>query len=247
MSMWAVGPVGLIFLVFFGVAIPIVAYRARDRLTTMRPRPSRAQLYGSTLVQLGVFLLLGLLAAWQEGLPLWRRPERYVLPVLATLVLLAVMTFGTRSIKRAAVQRRDPRVYFSMPQGAREGALWIAVSIMAGVAEEYVYRGVFSDLATRLTGSLVLAWALAVAAFTIAHANQGVRSLAVIATFALAAHMLVYLSGSLLFAIVLHAVYDVFAGFEYARLGRELGYPAQVLPDAASDAAVTTSPAASSP
>lgn len=60
MSMWAVGPVGLIFLVFFGVAIPIVAYRARDRLTTMRPRPSRAQLYGSTLVQLGVFLLLGL-------------------------------------------------------------------------------------------------------------------------------------------------------------------------------------------
>ena len=239
-----VGPSGL-FSSLFGVVVP---RRFRPgSLTTMRPRPTRQQLYVSTVLQLVLFLALGLLTAWQEGLKFWRWPARLIFPSVATVVLLAAMVLGTRSIKRAAVERREPRVYFTMPQGAREMALWIAVSVMAGVSEEYLYRGVFSDLMVRLTGSVGLAWALAVAAFTIAHANQGVRAMAVIATFALAAHVLVYLTGTLLFAIILHAAYDVFAGYEYTRIGRELGYPAHGLPDAASDGAVTTLPAASSP
>ncbi len=246
MNAWDVGLVGLFFLVLFGVGIPILAYRARDRLTRMQPRPTRRQLYVSTLMQLVFFLALGLLTAWREGLELWRWPERYALPLVASVVLLAAMVFGTRSIKRAAVRRREPRVYFTMPQGPLEIALWIAVAVMAGVAEEYVYRGVFTDLVGRLTGSLGLAWGLAVAAFTIAHANQGVGSMAVIASFALVAHVLVFLTGTLLFAIVLHAAYDVIAGFEYTRLGRQLGYPVHGLPDAAPDGDVTTSPAASS-
>ncbi|HEY7566488.1 MAG TPA: CPBP family glutamic-type intramembrane protease [Gemmatimonadaceae bacterium] len=247
MNWWAVGTPGLFFLFFFGLVLPFIAFRSRDRLTRMRPLPTRRRLYTSIVLQLALFLVLALGTAWREGIDLWRWPQRMLLPGLATLGLFVLMVAATRPIKRDAVRRREPRVYFAMPGNAVEMALWIAVSVMAGVAEEAAYRGVFSDLATRLTGSMAAAWALAVLAFTIAHANQGIKSMGVIALFALVAHILVFLSGTLLFAIVLHVAYDVSAAFDYVRLGRQLGYPLHEVPDAAAGDAVTTSPAASSP
>jgi uncharacterized protein len=247
MNLEAVGPAGLVFLVLFGIVLPLVAYRARNRLTSMRPRPTRRQLYQSVLIQLTLFLILGVLAAWQEGLALWRWPQQVAPPALVCLGMLGAMVIATRGVKRAAVERREPRVYFAMPDGPVEMAMWVAVSIMAGVAEEYVYRGVMTDLGVRLTGSLPLAWTFAVVAFSAAHANQGATSMLVIGLFSLVAHILVYATGTLLFAMVLHAAYDVIAGAEYARLGQRLGYPPHGLPDAASGTAVTTPAPASSP
>lgn len=247
MNWRALGTSGWFFLFFFGVVLPVIAFRSRDRLTRMRPLPTRRRLYTSIVIQLTLFLVLALGTAWREGIDLLRGPDQMLLPGLVTLALFALMVAATRPIKRDAVQRREPRVYFAMPANAVEMALWIAVSVLAGVAEEAAYRGVFSDLATRLTGSMPAAWTLAVLAFTIAHANQGIKSMGVIALFALAAHALVFLSGTLLFAIVLHIAYDISAAFDYVRLGRQLGYPLHEVPDAAAREAVTTSPAASSP
>lgn len=247
MNWSALGAPGLFFLFFFGLVLPFIAFRSRDSLTRMRPLPTRRRLYTSISVQLSLFLVLALGTAWREGIDLLSAPQRVLLPSLATLGLFALMVAATRPIKRDAVQRREPRVYFAMPADAVEMALWITVSVLAGVAEEAAYRGVFSDLATRLTGSIAAAWALAVLAFTIAHANQGFKSMGVIALFALVAHALVFLSGTLLFAIVLHVAYDVSAAFDYVRLGRQLGYSLHEVPDAAARDAVTTSPAASSP
>lgn len=157
------------------------------------------------------------------------------------------MAGATRPIKRDAVRRSEPRVYFAMPADAVELTLWIMVALLAILAEETVYRGVFAELATRLTGSMAAAWAFAVLAFTIAHANQGIKSMGVITLFSLVAHTLVYLSGTLLFAIVLHSAYDVSAAFDYMRFGRQLGYPMPEVPDAGTAHAVTMSATASSP
>lgn len=247
MRLSALGLPGLFFLFFFGVLLPIIAFRARDRLTRLRPWPTRRRLYTSIVLQLSLFLALGVLTAWKEGVDIRLGPERVLLASLVTLALFVLMVAATRPIKRAAVLRREPRVYFAMPADAVELTLWILVALLAGFAEETIYRGVFSELATRLTGSMAVAWAVAVLAFTIAHANQGIVSMGVIALFALVAHALVYLSGTLLFAIVLHAAYDVAAAFDYVRLGRQLGYPLHEVPDAGSDEAVTTSASASSP
>ena len=247
MNLGALGSAGLFFLFFFGLVLPFIAYRARDRLTSMRPLPTRRRLYTSIVVQLALFLILGLLTAWKESVDIWRLPRQILLPTLVTSGLFVLMVVATYPIKREAVRRQEPRVYFAMPADGVEFALWTVVALLAGVAEEIVYRGVFSDLATRLTGSMAAAWTLAVLAFTIAHANQGLKSMAVIALFAVVAHVLVFLSGTLLFAIVLHAAYDVSAAFDYVRLGRQLGYPMHGVPDAAVDDAVTTSAAASSP
>jgi len=42
--------------------------------------------------------------------------------------------------------------------------------------------------------------------------------------FALGFHALVWLSGSLYVAMVVHIAYDIIAGLTYGRLGKELGY-----------------------
>ena len=67
---------------------------------------------------------------------------------------------------------------------------------------------------------------LSAIAFGAAHAMQGFKSSAVIVLFALAFQLLVWTSGTLLLAMLVHAAYDVTAGFTYARLGDELGYDA---------------------
>jgi membrane protease YdiL (CAAX protease family) len=246
MSASGVGSAGAVFLLLFAVAVPLLAYRGRDRLTSIRPLPPRTRVYVSVLLQLTLFLLLGVWTARREGVALWRPADAWPLWGVATAVVLVVMALATRGIRRAAVARREPRVYFAIPQGAVEVWLWVAVSLMAGVAEELVYRGVMTELLVRLTGSLGVAWGVAVLAFTVAHANQGLRSAIVIAVFALTAHVLVSLTGTLLFAIVLHAAYDVWAGLEYARLARLLGYPIEGVPDANVDNGVTISPGTSS-
>lgn len=243
MSGEAVGPVGLFFLLFFGAAIPVRAYIARDRLTRMRP--TRRRLYASTLVQLSVFLILAALTGRAEDVDLWRGPERWPQATVLALLFLVVMVRGARLAGRAAIERRDPKAYVMMPSGRGEASLWIALSLLAGVAEEVVYRGVFAELGVRLTGSTGLAWSAAVAAFAVAHANQGMKSMMAIAGYAVLAHLLVDYSGSLLHVVVLHAAFDAIVGFEYARLGRQLGYPMHGVPDAAGD--VTAAQAASSP
>ena len=69
-----------------------------------------------------------------------------------------------------------------------------------------------------------LASLLSAGLFGAAHALQGFKSAAVIVVFAMAFQLLVWTSGSLLLAMIVHAVYDITAGFTYGRLGRELGY-----------------------
>lgn len=81
------GPSGLFFLFLFGLLLPIIAFRARDRLTRLRPWPTRRRLYTSIVMQLSLFLILGLLTAWQEDVDVWRRAQRVWLPGLITLAL----------------------------------------------------------------------------------------------------------------------------------------------------------------
>ena len=59
-----------------------------------------------------------------------------------------------------------------------------------------------------------------IAVFGLVHAPQGWRNVAVIAGMAAAAHLLVYLSGSLYVAMVVHCGYDLGAGVIYVQLIR---------------------------
>jgi len=82
----------------------------------------------------------------------------------------------------------------------------------------------------RLTGSAVAAALIAASIFAISHILQGWKSVTIIFGMALAFQSLAWLSGSLYVSMVVHALYDVTAGFCYGAYGEKLGYPIEPMP-----------------
>lgn len=62
---------------------------------------------------------------------------------------------------------------------------------------------------------------------------QGWKSSAIIFFFAMGFHGLVWLSGSLYVAMIVHITYDIIAGLNYGRLGRQFGVHPETLGPAA--------------
>ena len=79
-------------------------------------------------------------------------------------------------------------------------------------------------LAAFVTGSPEGGAVIAAISFGAAHATQGWKSASVIVLFGFAFQGLVWLSGTLVLAMAVHAAYDVTAGLHYARFGRQMGY-----------------------
>jgi CAAX protease family protein len=100
---------------------------------------------------------------------------------------------------------------------------WAGVAVIAGVVEEFAYRGVLFVLVQRVVGGWWPAVAVCVAAFSLAHFTQGWRGMASIAAIAFAAHGIVRVTGDLYTAMTVHAVYDFFAGVLILRFARRDG------------------------
>jgi membrane protease YdiL (CAAX protease family) len=140
---------------------------------------------------------------------------------IAGAIVLVVGVLVVMPQWRAAVERGAPMVRLYAPSTRSERALWIAKSVLAGISEEISWRGVQVTLLGILFGNAAAAIAVSVITFTVAHAVQDRRSLPIVACFALAFHLLVVLSGSLIVPMVVHAAYDAAAGLAYSRFVRE--------------------------
>lgn len=219
-------PLGWYHLVSFGVLVPILAYRQRRRnVAAGRPTGPRIRQYRATTLTLLLFGAFSLLVANQQRLALWGWPTRRLwLSWLVAAGMYGLMVAVMRPRWRAAVARRTPHIYYFMPGTGAERRWWVTVSVLAGVSEEVTWRGVQPALVAYLAGSPVVGALATAASFGAAHAVQGRRPAAVIVLFALAFQSLVWLSGSLLPSMAVHAAYDITAGLVYGRLGRELGY-----------------------
>ena len=134
--------------------------------------------------------------------------------VLAAVALVVVQLW---SVARLPVERRiqaRPKlgsVAFMLPRTAREEGWFLALSTTAGFCEELLYRGYLPWFFAPWLGS-VGAMALVVVLFGIGHAYQG-WSGAVKATLA-GAFMaaLVLVTGSLIPAMIVHALVDIGSG-----------------------------------
>jgi membrane protease YdiL (CAAX protease family) len=218
-----IGPAGAAHLVVFGILIPISAIRSK-KLIESRPLPPRRKYFLSVVIQVATLTLMSIAVAWRERIPLLvpvRPPAGAVIAGSAMLVI--AVAFGWTRWKKAVAERKRVIALF-MPVNAGERAFWVASAMLAGVGEEITWRGVQTALLVRLTGNLVIAAAICVMMFAIAHAIQGWKSVGIIAVFAAAFHALVWLAGSLYVAMAVHFIYDLIAGFAYAYLGKKMGY-----------------------
>lgn len=215
------GVPSLIFLGFLVIVMPWGAWRTARRLrsTGAGPAVTREQYWrGGVITQLMLLTL-----AWLTGIS-WGYRIFAVDGVelihagyaVGALVVCLAMRAVSRSV-RSGAELRQLSVYERAPRTAREQAWFTAAVLIASVAEEAAYRGVgFAILWYAIGSPWVPALVMAIA-FTLAHWNQGWKSGVTILAFALVFHALVALTGTLIWAMLVHATYDFIAGYEIRR------------------------------
>ena len=220
-------PLAIAHLVFFIGFIPWVVLRRSGRARP--PNPAlRLHHYRYVCTQFALFALFSGVVARSLHIPLGGAPRHPLLDWTAAAALAALFYFSLAPYRRERIARRDPHALLLAPSPDRVG-WWALVSLLAGVVEEFTYRGVASSILL-WAGAPVWAAVLVVsAAFGLAHAGRGWVHVAV--TFGIGAllHVLVLASGSLWPAMAAHAVYDFFAGLSFGRMAREEAWS----PDAA--------------
>ena len=99
-----------------------------------------------------------------------------------------------------------------LPRKPLEIALWIAVSMSAGISEEIAFRGYFQRQFGALTGSKWAAVCLQAVLFGVGHGYQGVQAMAKIALFGALFGALAIWRGSLRPGIMAHVFGDILSG-----------------------------------
>ena len=208
----SVNALGYLLLLFVGVLLPALIFRSAQKLGS-RPLPiTRSRFFRQTIIFQLVLALLCAWAAWTHGILTMPLPERPLISfgaaVLLYLVMLATLKLRWKSRSSAAKQR----LYDILPRTSHEFVEYVLLCIVAGMAEEFIYRGVLTGLLQRITGITLATVITLSVSFAVAHSMQGLRSVAGIFVIALACHTLVWLAQSLIPMMAVHFAYDLTAG-----------------------------------
>lgn len=220
---------------FVGVTVwlvPFLAFASRRRIVRGASPMSRPRIFTGSIITQCILGALALLAAREQHLALFPPFRLSLTGMLASAAFLGVI-LGTLPLRwriRSLEHRR--RMVAIVPTTPSERRLWVLLCLSAGFFEEIVYRGTLFALALRVTGGW---WPAALACsvvFGLAHLVQGWKTGAVIMVIALAQHAVVRVTGTLVIMMVLHAVYDLVAGYWLGGHAREVEAPTDALPRA---------------
>jgi membrane protease YdiL (CAAX protease family) len=217
----------LVALSWAALRTSVVLRRAARADATQARGTSRERILASTLVSLAILFGMSWWVADLSEIRLFAVPALGARELVASLVALAAH-FALRRIAIAMHTREELRtspLLAWMPRTRREWTLWVPVAIGAGLAEEAAYRGVAWTLLARYTGNVWVAAAICIVAFGVAHITQKWKSVVIILAIAAVMHAFVAFTGTLVLAMIVHAVYDlavaVLIGRRTARLERE--------------------------
>ncbi len=222
------GALGMVLLLYLLVLLPWAAWRSARHLRAARsgtappgarPIPSRTQIFATTLAMLAMLFWLAWITGRTFGYDIFAIPSFGLRELLAGLAAFAAQ-LGLRRVNRAIrteEERRKMPVYGLLPRTRTEWTLYLVTAIAAGLAEEAAYRGVGMSVLTWSTGSAPLSALILAVAFGLAHLIQEWKSVGIIFLMALLMHTLVWFTGTLVVAMVVHAVYDIVAGIVGSR------------------------------
>ncbi|HEY7792088.1 MAG TPA: CPBP family intramembrane glutamic endopeptidase [Vicinamibacterales bacterium] len=212
-AIWAIAILG-------GVPIQSLA----TRQTLEQQHPTRLQIYASAVTTLAILagVTLGVdLSGARQGLAAFGRalpPATVALWAAITFIVGAALWFGFLLLQKLRRDIADPRIVAILPFTALERFLWIGVSIAAGIAEEYVYRGFCFSYLSASTGSIAAAGVLVTIGFGLAHAYQGRAATVKAGVLGAVLLMPVLVTGALLPSIIAHAAIDVLSGLTMRNL-----------------------------
>jgi membrane protease YdiL (CAAX protease family) len=158
---------------------------------SLRVQPDRTVFYLSTLIVEWLMFALVVGGVLLRRLPLssvtgprWRSWRMLLVDVgvaagfwILSVVLLNLLARALHATSLGATLRA------ALPRGREEIALWIALSVTAGICEETIFRGYLQHQLIFLTRSSLAGILLSAAAFGAAHAYQGGRMVIVIGVY----------------------------------------------------------------
>ena len=209
----------LLFLVM-AAGGAIFQQRAAAHATTL-PAPSRpTTLYLSLIAMewgLVVYVVRGGLRRTGTSLRdvvggRWSRPRDVVRDVVVALAAWGVWTLFSWIASHAAGPEHAASMRSLLPRHPIDLALWVALSLSAGFAEELVFRGYLFTQFRALTRSTALALIMQSVLFGVSHGYQGVRACVTISVYGLFFGALALMKRSLRPGMIAHAWTDIAAG-----------------------------------
>jgi hypothetical protein len=208
------------FFVLMASGGAVLQYRARPRADVVAHRPNVALLYVSLLAgEWGLVYYVWKGALRRSGITLLQYVGGRWNSVRAAL-LDVVLAFGIWILWRGIAflwgrwlaSGHAASIGRLTPHGMAESALWVLLSISAGISEELVFRGYLQRQLTAFTGRASFALFLQVAIFGIAHGYQGVRNCLAIAIYGALFTLLALWRKSLRPGMIAHAWTDIAGG-----------------------------------
>lgn len=191
------------------------------RRSEVEPARARVWLWSSSIVFLWTLVAAGV-ALWVLEQRSWAA-LRLVAPlgwrIVGTIgLLLAVAVFYARSIAMITRARRsNKRIKFPknaeirVPHTGAELAWWMALSVSAGICEEFIFRGYLIWVLQPALG-LWFAAAASLVVFAAAHAYQGAKGVVAVGVVGSLITLIVLVFGSLVPAIAVHMLIDAGEG-----------------------------------
>jgi membrane protease YdiL (CAAX protease family) len=131
---------------------------------------------------------------------------------MAVIVLAAISTV-LRLLHLMQIQKA---VIAVAPQGVREAALWVALSITAGIVEELVFRGYLLQQFAAIGGRVWLGVIVSSLLFGAAHGYEGLASMIAIVAYGAMFCALTIQRKSLRAGMMAHAWHDSVTGIALA-------------------------------
>ena len=188
---------------------------------------------GATAARIGAYwqavatqwlLSLAALAAWVRQGHAWAPLRLWsAVPWRVAIGAVIVAGLGWLFAQQVALIRRSPKARAKVrkslglaepfvPRAREEMAPFMVLSLTAGICEEWLFRGVLTALLAGWLGVWV-AVVLANVVFGLAHSYQGGAGMVKVGIGGLVASGIVFATGSLVPAMVVHALMDVGAGW----------------------------------
>ncbi|HEX5412497.1 MAG TPA: type II CAAX endopeptidase family protein [Terriglobia bacterium] len=177
------GALRIAFAVFLVVGVPLLSWRSA------RPEPlqgiPKAAVYFSAVVSQGVLAGIGVLVVWLAGLE-WQEVGLAAVPAseffkwTAVLVFISAAGLGLILLleQRGWWPKESEMVQLLLPQTGRE-KLWAVLGLapMAGLCEEFLYRGFLLAEVTAWFHSAVWGVVISSVTFGCAHFYQGLNGM----------------------------------------------------------------------
>ena len=142
----------------------------------------------------------------------WRSVGQFLREVGIAVVFLVAMIMFT-SLTGSHGDAGDRATQFLLPQGRTEIALWILLSITAGICEEAIYRGYLQKQFMALTRSVPAGIIFSALVFGLAHSYQGPKRVLTIGVMGAMGGLLAYWCRSVRPGMIAHALQDVLGAF----------------------------------